>query len=189
MVVRINERELEVQKNMPEAARERLSNTRLEYFLKILDIHGEAYLDLVSDLESVEAVGVMMEFRARAAWWETSWLPLDMPSDPFGKPLPVHIQIDTVTKRARHWVMEAYGRLAAMNAQAPSTVVAIRRGYRAEVRAWMKREGISSVQKAAKKLAVSDSTLKSIMSNRGDVRYSPETLAEILAKIGYHEAK
>jgi hypothetical protein len=53
----------------------------------------------------------------------------------------------------------------------------------------MKREGISSVQKAAKKLAVSDSTLKSIMSNRGDVRYSPETLAEILAKIGYHEAK
>jgi hypothetical protein len=49
----------------------------------------------------------------------------------------------------------------------------------------MRNEGIRSVKKAAKELAVSDSTLKSIMSNRGDVRYSPETLTEILEKIGY----
>lgn len=53
------------------------------------------------------------------------------------------------------------------------------------MRAWMRNEGIRSVKKAAKELAVSDSTLKSIMSNRGDVRYSPETLTEILEKIGY----
>jgi hypothetical protein len=82
---------------MLETAKERLSDARLDHFLKILDVYGEAFLDLVSDLESVEAIGVMMELRARTAWWETSWLPFDIPSDPFGKPHPVHIQIDKIT--------------------------------------------------------------------------------------------
>ena len=112
VVVRVNEGELEIQNTMPQAAKERLSDARLEHFLKILDVHGEAYLVLVSDLESVEAIAVVMEWQARIAWENISWLPFDMPSDPFGQPHPVHIQIDKVTKRARRWIVEAYRRLA-----------------------------------------------------------------------------
>jgi len=58
-----------------------------------------------------------------------------------------------------------------------------RKGYRSEVRQWMKANGISGVKAAAKRLAVSDSTLKSIMSTKGEIRYSPNKLADILAKI------
>lgn len=58
-----------------------------------------------------------------------------------------------------------------------------RRGYRAEVRQWMEREGIETISQAAKRLAVSESTLKSIMSDRGECRYSQQTLNRILSII------
>jgi hypothetical protein len=59
--------------------------------------------------------------------------------------------------------------------------VVLRRGYRKEVRVWMQRNEISSVKEAAKRLAISDSILKSIMANVGKKKYSPETLAGVLA--------
>lgn len=55
-----------------------------------------------------------------------------------------------------------------------------RRGYREEVLAWMKREGLENVAQAAARLHVSKSTLKSIMSSRGTLRYGPDTLQRVL---------
>jgi hypothetical protein len=57
------------------------------------------------------------------------------------------------------------------------------RGHRAQVRDWMKKNGITSVSVAARRLAVSESTLKSIMTDRGRVRHSRETLERVLAQI------
>ena len=57
------------------------------------------------------------------------------------------------------------------------------RGYRSEVRAWMSRSGITSVKQAARRLTVSASTLKSIMTDRGEIRHSRSTLEEVLKKM------
>jgi len=66
----------------------------------------------------------------------------------------------------------------------PAAEPARRCGYRAEVRAWMKREGVLTLDPAAKRLAISLSALKSIMSVRGKRRYSQTTLNRILEIIG-----
>jgi hypothetical protein len=58
-----------------------------------------------------------------------------------------------------------------------------RRGYRAEVRAWMQHHEVPSVREAAKRLAVGYDILKNIMSDQGDVRYSEVTLKDVLTKI------
>ncbi|MBI3896081.1 MAG: helix-turn-helix transcriptional regulator [Acidobacteria bacterium] len=62
-----------------------------------------------------------------------------------------------------------------------------RRGYRKEVREWMKRKQLRTQEQAAKKLGVSVDTLKTIMSDRGKCRCSKETLESVLKKIGYNE--
>ena len=64
-----------------------------------------------------------------------------------------------------------------------------RKGYRTEVRRWMKAQGLESVPQAARKLAVSDGVLKSIMSDKGRPRYSAETLANVLQKIGVKDSQ
>jgi transcriptional regulator with XRE-family HTH domain len=48
----------------------------------------------------------------------------------------------------------------------------------------MKRKQLRSVQDAARKLGISDSTLKSIMSDKGEKKYSDETLRRVLEEIG-----
>ena len=58
-----------------------------------------------------------------------------------------------------------------------------RLGYREEVRRWMGRSNIQTVAAAARKLGVSATTLKSIMSSRGKVRYAEETLQRVLEVI------
>ncbi len=59
-----------------------------------------------------------------------------------------------------------------------------RRGYRCEIRQWMKTKQLGSVKDAARKLGMSDSTLKSIMSDTGEKKYSDETLMRVLEQIG-----
>jgi hypothetical protein len=58
-----------------------------------------------------------------------------------------------------------------------------RRGYRQEVRAWMKHIGIQSQKQAARRLGVSIDVLKSIMSDKGRARYSQDTLEQVLKGI------
>lgn len=57
------------------------------------------------------------------------------------------------------------------------------RGHHSEIRGWMRTKEISSVKEAARQLHVSESTLKSIMTSKGDIRHSQETVEAILRKI------
>ncbi len=75
-------------------------------------------------------------------------------------------------------VLEAEGNLS------QPTRAATRRGYRAEIRAWMKAVGVKTNADAARRLAVSVDTLKSIMSTKGNKKYSDETRNSVLKKIG-----
>ena len=58
-----------------------------------------------------------------------------------------------------------------------------RRGYRAEVKRWMKDEEIKTIPDAAQRLHVGFDTLKSIMSSRGKRRYGNDTLQAVLKTI------
>ena len=57
------------------------------------------------------------------------------------------------------------------------------KGSREEVGQWMKRNHVRNIYAAAQKLGLSESTLKSMMSERGQIRYSEETLQRTLSKI------
>ena len=48
----------------------------------------------------------------------------------------------------------------------------------------MKSKQIQSVKDAAPKLGVSDSALKSMMTDKGEKKYSDETLRRVLEEIG-----
>ena len=61
-----------------------------------------------------------------------------------------------------------------------------RKGYRAEIKAWMVAEGLDGIPAAAKRLGVSETTLKSIMSTKGERRYGEDTLERVLKTIGAH---
>jgi len=62
-----------------------------------------------------------------------------------------------------------------------------RKGYRAEVRQWMKRRGLCNLEMASKRLGVSTSTLKSIMSGKGKCRYGKRALESVLKQIGQNK--
>lgn len=154
------------------------SDARLDYALSQMDAWAGGYLPLVSTLADHDDYALLLKSYVRKAWIIYRGI---SGIEPFGPNRPLGL----IQERSMYWYKEGLRRLAPKPTGQPSEKITLRRGYRAEVRAWMRNEGIRSVKKAAKELAVSDSTLKSIMSNRGDVRYSPETLTEILEKIGY----
>ena len=69
----------------------------------------------------------------------------------------------------------------------PTNASARRRGYRKEVRSWIERESLGNVERAARRLGLSKSALKSIMSSKGKPRYSKETLERVLKEIGHED--
>jgi len=69
---------------------------------------------------------------------------------------------------------------------ATEETAARRRGYRIHIRHWMKSAGLKTVAQAAKRLGVSESTLKSIMTDKGQKRYSDGTLQHVLDKTSYN---
>jgi len=185
--VRIDEREQEVEKAIAREKPERLSESRFDYCIRLLDIEGEEYLRLVVNLESHKAYATVIDDLVRRIFIHFSGIPIEVipPTLPFapGPPPPEFQYRDKLLKRGRHWVIEGHRRLADLHSaehRQPQT----RKGYRSEIREWMQQKRITSVEKAAKRLAVSDSTLKSIMSDKGTIRYSAETLARILKEIG-----
>lgn len=60
-------------------------------------------------------------------------------------------------------------------------------GYRKEVLAWMTHQGFDSVEGAARRLGISKSALKSIMSDKGKTRYGADLLKRVLKEIGCQE--
>jgi hypothetical protein len=63
-----------------------------------------------------------------------------------------------------------------------------RQGHRSEVQAYKIKHGLKTNAMAARRLGVSVDTLKSIMSSKGELRCSQETLGSVLRKIGDKEA-
>jgi hypothetical protein len=193
-LVQIHDRDLVIEARVPRGANDRFSDARLKYLLKFLRNRGAVYSLLATDLESAKALKPVMEDFARATWWQLSGgVPIESipPTSPFNKPLPTQIQRDKILKVARHYVMEGYRRVSELRkevGQATETIKATRRGYRQEVKTWMRSAGIESQKQAARRLSVSIDILKSIMSNRGRARYSTETLREVLEKIGQKQA-
>jgi hypothetical protein len=60
-----------------------------------------------------------------------------------------------------------------------------RRGYRSEIKAYMKAHSLRTNVMAARHFGVGVDTLKSIMSSKGKVRCSQDTLDKVLKTIGF----
>jgi hypothetical protein len=58
-----------------------------------------------------------------------------------------------------------------------------RREYRSEIRAWMTKAEIASVKDAARRLCVSETVLKSMMTTKGKKRYGNDKLTDVLKVI------
>jgi hypothetical protein len=112
--IQIHDKDREVERGMPDGANQRLSEPRLVHLLKFLDIRGEAYLRLVTDLESEKAFMAIMEDFVRATWWQFSGVPIESipPTSPFAEPHPTQSQRDRVLTAGRYWVTEGYRRIA-----------------------------------------------------------------------------
>ena len=163
------------------------SDARLRHFLKIIGIRGEGYTRLVSKMDEQKALEIMMEDLARWAWYQVSRIPLDiLPALPPGaKGTPHHTNANTIIRGTQHWVIEGLRRLAALQEKENTdTPKPLRRGYRSEIKGWMKQTGIGSQSDAARRLGVSIDVLKSIMSDTGRPRFGGETLKDVLTKIG-----
>jgi hypothetical protein len=184
--VQIVDAEKQIINSISSAARERLSEPRLEHLIELFDLRSECLLQLVDNIQLQEAFEILVDDLARQAWWELSALPVNglQPIAPFSTPHPSQIKQDKIFERAHHWTTEGYRRLAEMADQkVESTAAPKRRAYRAEVSAWMGRVGLDKQTQAAKRLGVSLDVLKSIMTDKGRARYSRETLDSVLEKI------
>jgi hypothetical protein len=157
------------------------SPERLDYAIREADIIASSYLELVTDRAFQEAYIVLLEALERSAWIRYRGI---AEIEPFG----VGPALREIKQRLSHWYKESLRRLIAGVAAAPSSAPA-RIGYRSHLKSWMKAKKLTSVRVAAKHLAISESTLKSIMSDKGDIRYGPDVLARILKDTGYKSSE
>jgi hypothetical protein len=190
VLVQIHDSNQVVDAGMSIEAKERLSEARLEYLLKFVQIRGEAYSRLVTDLESVKAFTAIMDDFMRLTWMAFAGFPFEsvQPTSPFADPHAIQSHRDKLVKMTHDLIVEGYRRLADLRKASGEDGVKTmptRRGYRQEIQGWMERSGLDSQRQAARRLGVSIDVLKSIMSNKGRARYSPETLAVVLEKIGH----
>src|ERR1700681_1307465 len=68
-LVQIHDQQQELERGISDEAKERLSEARLEHFLKVLDIRGQALLRLVTDLESQKAYITVMDDFVHGVWF------------------------------------------------------------------------------------------------------------------------
>ena len=124
VLVQIHDRNQALEAQMPTEAKERLSEARLTYLLKWVEIFGEAHLRVVTDLESVESLTTIMEHFVRATWLKFSGIPMEeiRPSPQFAQPHPTQSKRDKLLKAAQHWVMEWHRRLASLRKDQPEAV-------------------------------------------------------------------
>ena len=126
-------------------------------------------------------MGFLSDFRIEAY--------ADRGYDTNGHSLPSNRLSDIELKNSPEWEEYEDERLEVANLQAQGRRTgqaepAPRRGYRVEVRAWMKNKDVDTTPQAAKTLGVGESTLKSIMSDRGEIKYGQSTLDKFLKNIG-----
>lgn len=186
--VQIYERTKALDQAQPLAPLPRDSDARLERVLLSLDIRCECYLQLVSDLEYHKAFARLLDYLTHEAWLHFSGFPIEHvpPPPPAFSPSNEHqIKAQRFRERGQYWHVEGFRRLDSLRAgsSVQRNSAPPKRGYRSEVRAWMKHRGITSVRIAAKSLGVSEDVLKSIMSEKTDLRCSVSTLESVLATV------
>jgi len=162
------------------AATKRGSDERMEILLESLNACGEAYVRLVSNMQLHKAFSVTLRAQAKHAWADLTGQPFDpLLIALFGK--IGNDRWKTLVDCVLRWENEGMRGLIPVGNKNETR----RRGYRDHIRAWMRKMEIGTVKDAARRLGVSESTLKSVMSAKGKVRYGDQTLADILKKTGY----
>lgn len=165
-------------RNLPEAL---IPNPeRLAYQLKLVDIWASAYLQLVSNLESHRLFMDVLRGLAQQAWDEYRGIaPISPKQTEAGA---------VIADRLIHWEKESWKRLIPPSKTLTDDEAPVmRRGYRNEIDEWMSRKEIATLDVAARELGVSVDVLKSIRSDKGQRRYSNDTLVSVLTKIGVSE--
>ena len=120
MQVQIHDGDKEISNSLtPEeiGTKKRLSNERLEFLLRFLDVRGKAYVPLAVDMPSVDAITTIMQEFARETFWQLSeGVPIEAitPTSQFAKPLPAQEQRDRILMVAKEWSMEARRHLASL---------------------------------------------------------------------------
>jgi mRNA-degrading endonuclease RelE of RelBE toxin-antitoxin system len=189
--VRIHDRQKKVEAGASEASRERSSNARLQYCFELLNITAEEFLALVVDIESHAAFTTVMANFTSRAFVHFSGIPIDSipATHPFApRPLPPLIEDrDKFSDKLRDFIADGYRRLASLKEPKSESGNRVRRGFRREIQNWIKAKGLANLEQTARKLGVSRSVLKSIMSDKGKPRYGPDTLERVLKEIGYVE--
>jgi hypothetical protein len=156
------------------------TDERMERMIKVFDVNAQIHLKLVTALEFHKAYCVLIQHFLEESWIQYCGYPWFMiPPPPPGYP-PRHEQLKArrFWERMMHWRYEGHRQIHRLNL--PDSHVPERRGYRAEVLDWMGRNGIPNLGVAAKRLRVSKSALKSIMSDKGQKRYGDDRLADVL---------
>lgn len=163
----------------------RLTQERLKLAIEMFDVRARAFARLVNSMETQQAVATVLRHCAQTAWFEFANYPFERADN---KDPRVRQCWEQIADHVRHWELEGFRRLTSVPPPAEREE-SVRRGYRSHVRRWMKASKISTVSEAARKLGISESTLKSIMSERGTVRYGAETLNEVLKKNWIHRQR
>lgn len=156
------------------------SPERLKVAIEILDIWAGAYVQLVTNLANQKSFMAFLRGLDRHAWEVYRGIAEI-------EPLIGNREREAIRIRCVHWEKESYRRLIPKSI--PIDTASARRGYNTEVRAWMKKNNIPSVEVAARRLGVGYDTLKAIMSDKGRGRYGAETLAEVLQKIAHYTSE
>lgn len=103
-----------LKENQAEEEKQPLTEARLGYVIRALDIVGKYYTELIDDLPTQKAVAVLLFDAQINSWVKFSGLPPDMvpPKHPIeGKQHEWTNFADRITDRAQHWMMEGLRRI------------------------------------------------------------------------------
>jgi hypothetical protein len=160
------------------------SAARMESVLQLLDVRARGWVKLVTNIDVQNAFCLLLlDNIARTAWIEFAGCQIEQSDQRDPKAQSHWCEI---TARIEYWKVQGFRRLTSEKPETKATAPT-RRGYRDHIRGWMKLHGIRTIAIAAKRLGVSESTLKSIMTTKGEIRYSPDTLARILKETNYQK--
>jgi len=114
VMVQIYDQCTEVETKILEDEKKRLSEERLGYLLRFVEIHGRQFLRLVNDPESLKAYTVIINDYVVRTWWQFSGIPIDVipMTAPFAPPTSAQSRRDRLLKAARDLIMDGHRQIA-----------------------------------------------------------------------------
>jgi lambda repressor-like predicted transcriptional regulator len=157
-----------------------------QFWIRVFDIFSERYQTLVtteSDLGSWY-LPKLARLAKRVEFYAEKWLALHERLWPEHSRVALLASIGAcLVGRGQYWHAMMMKQLRESPPPGDQRQSERPPGCRAEIQAWMKRKGIENLDNAARRLGLSKSALKSIMSDRGKPRYGAETLKRVLDEI------